>query len=42
VYGTPDLLVQVDGDIIGKTPIKVTIVPRALNVIAKTVWQTEG
>jgi len=42
VYGTPDLLVQVDGDIVGTTPVKVTIVPKALNVIANKVWQTGG
>ncbi len=40
VHSMPDLLVQVDGDIIGTTPIKVKIVPKALNVIAKKVRQT--
>jgi len=39
VYAKPELLVQVDGDIIGTTPVKVTIVPKALNVIAKKVRQ---
>jgi YegS/Rv2252/BmrU family lipid kinase len=42
VYSSPDLLVQVDGDIIGTTPVKVTIVPKALNVVAKKASQTEG
>jgi diacylglycerol kinase (ATP) len=42
VYAKPELLVQVDGEIIGKTPVKVRIVPRALNVIVKEVWQTKG
>jgi diacylglycerol kinase (ATP) len=40
VYGKPDLLVQVDGELIGKTPAKVRIVPNALNIIAKRVSQT--
>jgi diacylglycerol kinase (ATP) len=40
VYSTPDLLVQVDGDIIGTTPVKVRIVPKALNVIARKARQT--
>ena len=38
VYAKPELLVQVDGEIIGKTPVKVKVVPKALNVIAKKVW----
>jgi diacylglycerol kinase (ATP) len=38
VYGTPNLLVQVDGDIIGTTPVTVTIAPKALNVIVKKAW----
>jgi diacylglycerol kinase family enzyme len=42
VYAKPELLVQVDGDIIGTTPVKVTIVPKALNVIAKKVRQNGG
>ena len=42
VRAKPDLLVQVDGEIIGKTPVKVTIVPKALNVVAKKASQTEG
>jgi diacylglycerol kinase (ATP) len=37
LYSKPDLLLQVDGEIIGTTPVKVTIVPKALNVIAKKV-----
>jgi diacylglycerol kinase (ATP) len=42
VYSMPDLLVQVDGDIVGTTPVKVKVVPKALNVIAKKVLQTGG
>jgi diacylglycerol kinase (ATP) len=42
VYAKPELLVQVDGEIIGKTPVKVKVVPKALNVIARKVWQTGG
>jgi diacylglycerol kinase (ATP) len=40
VYAKPELLVQVDGEVIGKTPVRVKVVPKALNVIVRKHYGT--
>lgn len=42
IYGAHGTPVQVDGELIGKTPVKVRILPKALNVIVKKGWQAES
>lgn len=35
----PNLLVQADGDIIGKTPIKISIIPKSINVLIPSIQE---
>jgi diacylglycerol kinase (ATP) len=42
VYSRSNIMIEVDGEMIGTAPVEVKVVPKALSVIAKKGWRAGG